>query len=140
VRPQPFLFFATLYERLREQLGVAQQQFELREKQFESVLEARTLENKLLEAKYLQQVEMAKQEAEKVFFSLAKAFHKSIQKKSMSTKQATALRTQLEATLRKELEMKEQLDLYSKKFEEIQKTITKSNEVFHSLKRDLEQA
>eukprot|EP00742_Colponemidia_sp_Colp-10_P006851 GILJ01007343.1.p1 GENE.GILJ01007343.1~~GILJ01007343.1.p1 ORF type:complete len:394 (+),score=98.93 GILJ01007343.1:36-1217(+) len=103
-------------EMLRKKLQGFAEQYEVREQHFSHQLRAKDLEQQLVEAKLKQQVELAAQEALK----------------------SQAYKEQLEALSRTEADLRTQLALYADKFEQFQDTLTKSNEVFTTFKKEME--
>jgi len=103
-------------EMLREKLTSFSEQLELREKQWEHKLHAKDLEKQLEEAKAKHQEEVAKQAEAK----------------------AAAYSAQAEAQARTEADLREQLALYGDKFEQFKDTLTKSNEIFATYKKEMD--
>jgi len=101
---------------LREKLKHFAEQFELREKQMEHQLKTKDLENQLAEAKFKQQAEIANQEGLK----------------------AQAYKDQAESLAKTEQELRAQLSVYSEKFEQFQETLTKSNDVFGTFRKEMD--
>jgi len=107
-------------ELLREKLKNFAEQYQIREKHFETQLKTKDLELQLLEAKVNQLTQIAAQEAVKAKSDIA------------AYKQQIASLTQTEEELRK------QLALYAEKFEQFQETLTKSNDVFNTFKQEMD--
>lgn len=100
--------------KLREQLQSFINQYEVRDKHFEHQLKAKDLECQLAEAKLRQAEELS---------------NKAIERADLYRQQALGL-------AEREVVLKEQINTYSEKFKELQETLTKSNEVFTSFKKD----
>eukprot|EP00160_Parvularia_atlantis_P003094 Unigene12576_Nuclearia_a/m.38197 Unigene12576_Nuclearia_a/g.38197 ORF Unigene12576_Nuclearia_a/g.38197 Unigene12576_Nuclearia_a/m.38197 type:complete len:436 (-) Unigene12576_Nuclearia_a:8-1315(-) len=104
-------------EVMREQLRNIVEQYNLREQHFNSILRSKDLEVKLYEAKLVQQTEMAIQEHQR----------------------SIAFKQQHDLSIQRENELRQQLETYADKFEQVQDAINKSNEVFNAFKREMEQ-
>lgn len=103
-------------DRLRENLSQLLKFDSVREDHFQQQLKTKELEIKLVEAKYAQQADFAVQEA----------------KKSKSQQEKIEYLQSLETSLRT------QLTGYAEKFEQVQATLTKSNELFGTFKSEME--
>lgn len=103
-------------EMLRQKLKQFSEQYELREQQFKQQLKKKTLELQLAEVKLQQQLEVSCQEQAKV---------------QLYTEQISQL-------LETEKNLRLQLAADGEKFQQFQETLTKSNEVFESFKKEME--
>jgi chromosome segregation ATPase len=103
------------------------EQYELRETHFEKIKKQQELEVQLAEAKLAQQRVSAAEEREK---NLA-------EKQALLTESVEHQR-RCEQLTQQEIELRGQLSLYTEKFEEFQKTLTKSNEVFGTFKKEMD--
>ncbi|XP_029982738.1 taxilin beta b [Sphaeramia orbicularis] len=112
---------------LAEKLKGLISQYDQREANLEKVFKHRDLKEQLLETK-LQQANMMLKEAEER--------HK-LQKEHL-LKQAAESKVQVKTMKEQETDMKAQLDLYSKKFDEFQGTVSKSNSVYSNFKQDMD--
>jgi len=99
-------------ELLRQKLTSFAEQIDM----FSHKLHAKDLEKQLEEAKARHQAEVANQEAAK----------------------ANAYKAQLEASTKTEIELRQQLALYGEKFEQFKDTLTRSNEVFATFKKEMD--
>ncbi|XP_069016668.1 beta-taxilin-like isoform X3 [Embiotoca jacksoni] len=112
---------------LAEKLKGLIAQYDQREANLEKVFKHRDLKEKLLETK-LTQANMFLQEAQE----------KHRLEKEHLLKQAAEYKLQVKAMREREDDMKTQLDMYSKKFDEFQGTVSKSNSVYSSFKQDMD--
>ncbi|XP_071353584.1 taxilin beta b [Trachinotus anak] len=112
---------------LAEKLKGLISQYDQREANLEKVFKHRDLKEKLLETK-LTQANMILKEAEEK--------HKL--EKEHLLKQAAEYKSLLKVMKEQEIDMKTQLDMYSKKFDEFQGTVSKSNSVYSSFKQDMD--
>ncbi|TKS87041.1 Beta-taxilin Muscle-derived protein 77 [Collichthys lucidus] len=112
---------------LAEKLKGLITQYDQREANLEKVFKHRDLKEKLLETK-LTQANMFLKEAEEK--------HKL--EKELMLKQATEYKLQVKVMKEQEIDMKTQLDMYSRKFDEFQGTVSKSNTVYSSFKQDMD--
>ncbi|GLJ26374.1 hypothetical protein SUGI_0508170 [Cryptomeria japonica] len=103
-------------EKLRDRLKQFSEQYEICKQQFEQQLKKKTLELQLAEIKLQQQQEACNQEQAK---------------SQLYTEQITQLLTT-------EKNLRFQLAVDGEKFQEFQDTLTKSNEVFESFKKEME--
>lgn len=103
-------------EMLRQNLKQFSEQYELREQQFMQQIKKKTLELQLAEVKLQQQLEASCQEQAKV---------------KLYTEQISQL-------LETEKNLRLQLAADGEKFQQFQETLTKSNEVFESFKKEME--
>jgi len=101
---------------LREKLKNFAEQYELREQHFAHQIKTKDLEAQLLEAKLKHQTELGAQESAKL----------------------QAYKQELEARAKTEIELRQQLSTYSEKFETFQDTLTKSNDVFGTFKKEMD--
>jgi len=107
-------------EVLREKIKNFVEQYEIREKHFETQVKSKDLEIKLLEAKVKQQTQIAASESHR-----AKTQLQSFEEQSLNSSKT-------------EKELRAQLALYAQKFEQFQETLSKSNDVFNTFKQDME--
>jgi len=112
---------------LAEKLKGLISQYDQREANLEKVFKHRDLKEKLLETKLTQATVMLKEAEEK---------HKL--EKEHLLKQTAECKTQVRLMREQEQEMRSQLDMYSKKFDEIQGTVSKSNSVYSGFKQDMD--
>lgn len=112
---------------LAEKLKGLISQYDQREANLEKVFKHRDLKEKLLETKLTQANMFLKESEEK---------HKL--EKEHLLKQAAEYKLQLKVMKEQEINMKTQLDMYSKKFDEFQGTVSKSNSVYSSFKQDMD--
>eukprot|EP01117_Protostelium_nocturnum_P017889 TRINITY_DN7366_c0_g1_i1.p1 TRINITY_DN7366_c0_g1~~TRINITY_DN7366_c0_g1_i1.p1 ORF type:complete len:382 (+),score=146.21 TRINITY_DN7366_c0_g1_i1:137-1282(+) len=101
---------------LRGKIGNFAEQYELREKHFETQLKAKDLEIQLHEAKLSQQNHYSQQ----------------------STNQIQLLEDKVVSQAKNEKDLRSQLSLYAEKFEQFQETLTKSNDIFNTFKLEME--
>jgi len=101
---------------LREKLKNFTDQYELREQHFAHQLKTKDLEHQLVEAKLKHQTELNIQEGAKL----------------------EAYKTELETRTKTEIELRQQLAVYSEKFETFQDTLSKSNDVFGTFKKEMD--
>ncbi|XP_037602462.1 taxilin beta b [Sebastes umbrosus] len=112
---------------LAEKLKGLISQYDQREANLEKVFKHRDLKEKLLETK-LTQANMILHETEEK--------HKL--EKELLLKQAAAYKMKLKVMKEQESDTKIQLDMYSKKFDEFQGTVSKSNSVYTGFKQDMD--
>lgn len=112
---------------LAEKLKALIAQYDQREANLEKVFKHRDLKEKLLETK-LEQANLILKEAE--------GKHKL--EKELLLKQVAEYKSQLNGLKEQETDMRSQLDMYSKKFDEFQGTVSKSNSVYSSFKQDMD--
>ncbi|XP_024388593.1 uncharacterized protein [Physcomitrium patens] len=103
-------------EMLRETLKALTQQVEKRDLHFNHQLKTKELEQQLAEVKLKQQEELVAQEESK----------------------SRLYKEQIAHQLKVEQDLRAQLALYGDKFEQFQETLTKSNEVFATFKKEME--
>ncbi|XP_014887165.1 beta-taxilin-like, partial [Poecilia latipinna] len=112
---------------LAEKLKALIAQYDQREANLEKVFKHRDLKEKLLETK-LEQANLILKEAE--------GKHKL--EKELLLKQVAEYKLQLSGLKEQETDMRSQLDMYSKKFDEFQGTVSKSNSVYSGFKQDMD--
>ncbi|KAI8052931.1 myosin-like coiled-coil protein-domain-containing protein [Syncephalis plumigaleata] len=104
-------------KKLREKLRNFMRQYDLREIHFERVMRSKDIELQLYEAKIAQQRQVAEQESVR----------------------ASSLRNQVETFVKTETELRKQLGVYVEKFRQVEETLNKSNELFSTFRREMEQ-
>ncbi|XP_028294646.1 taxilin beta b [Gouania willdenowi] len=112
---------------LAEKLKGLISQYDQREANLEKVFKHRDLKEKLLETK-LQQANMILKQAEEK--------HKL--EKEHLLKTSAEYKLQVKVLKEQETDMKVQMDMYSKKFDEFQGTVSKSNTVYSGFKQDMD--
>lgn len=112
---------------LAQKLKGLVEQYEVREQHIEKVLKTKQLELQLCEAKLQQQNIISQEEMES-----------HLREKHTLLEESLAYKRKCEELLRTEAELRAQLALYTEKFEEFQTTLTKSNEVFATFKKDMD--
>ncbi|XP_019405710.1 PREDICTED: beta-taxilin [Crocodylus porosus] len=112
---------------LAEKLKCIIDQYELREEHLDKIFKHRELQQKLVDAKLEQSQEMMKEAEER---------HQ--REKEYLLNQAAEWKLQAKMLKEQETILQAQITLYSERFEEFQKTLTKSNEVFASFKQEME--
>ncbi|XP_049451642.1 taxilin beta b [Epinephelus fuscoguttatus] len=112
---------------LAEKLKGLISQYDQREANLEKVFKHRDLKEKLLETKLAQANMILKETEEK---------HKL--EKELLLKQAAEHKMKVKVMKEQEIDMKSQLDMYSKKFDEFQGTVSKSNSVYSDFKQDMD--
>ncbi|XP_041667998.1 taxilin beta b [Cheilinus undulatus] len=112
---------------LAEKLKGLISQYDQREANLEKVFQHRDLKEKLLETKLTQANMMLKEAEER---------HKL--EKELMLKQTLEYKSQMKSLKEQEGDMRAQLDMYSKKFDEIQGTVSKSNSVYSGFKQDMD--
>lgn len=112
---------------LAQKLKGLVEQYEVREQHIEKVLKAKQLELQLCEAKLQQQNIIVQEEMEN-----------HLREKHSVLEESLGYKKKCEELLRTEAELRAQLALYTEKFEEFQTTLTKSNEVFATFKKDMD--
>ncbi|KAF4047445.1 Myosin-like coiled-coil protein [Phytophthora infestans] len=103
-------------ENLQQKLKTFLEQYTVREEHFQRQLEAKDLAVQLAETKLQHQVELTTREAEKVKVTLDKA-------KEFSDREG---------------ELQAQLNSYSEKFDVVQETLTKSNQMFTTFREEMD--
>ncbi|KAM9842278.1 taxilin beta b [Aulostomus maculatus] len=112
---------------LAEKLKGLISQYDQREANLEKVFKHRDLKEKLLETK-LTQANMIMKEAEE----------KHRLEKELLLKQVLECKKQVKIMKEQEMDLRSQLDMYSKKFDEFQGTVSKSNSVYSGFKQDMD--
>jgi len=103
------------------------EQYEIREQHIEKVLKAKQLEVQLCEAKVQQQQLLVQEEMET-----------NLKEKQGVVEESLIYKKKCEELLHTEAELRTQLSIYTEKFNEFQTTLTKSNEVFATFKKDMD--
>ncbi|NXJ19304.1 TXLNB protein, partial [Dicrurus megarhynchus] len=112
---------------LAEKLKSIIDQYELREEHLDKIFKHRELQQKLVDAKLEQSQEMMKE-----------AEDRHQKEKEYLLNQAAEWKLQAKMLKEQETVLQAQITLYSERFEEFQKTLTKSNEVFATFKQEME--
>ncbi|KAM9777291.1 taxilin beta b [Neosynchiropus ocellatus] len=112
---------------LAEKLKGLITQYDQREANLEKVFKHRDLKEKLLETKLQQATLMLKEAQDK---------HKL--EKELLLKQTAESKGQMKTLKEQELDMRAQLDMYSKKFDEFQGSVSRSNSVYSGFKQDMD--
>ncbi|CAI5770204.1 beta-taxilin isoform X2 [Podarcis lilfordi] len=112
---------------LAEKLKSIIDQYEVREEHLDKIFKHRELQQKLVDAKLEQSQEVMKEAEER---------HQ--REKEYLLNQAAEWKLQAKMLKEQETVLQAQLALYSERFEEFQKTLTKSNEVFASFKQEMD--
>ncbi|XP_068006847.1 beta-taxilin [Melanerpes formicivorus] len=112
---------------LAEKLKSIIDQYELREEHLDKIFKHRELQQKLVDAKLEQSRELMKEAEER---------HQK--EKEYLLNQAAEWKLQAKMLKEQETVLQAQITLYSERFEEFQKTLTKSNEVFATFKQEME--
>ncbi|XP_030075490.1 alpha-taxilin [Microcaecilia unicolor] len=112
---------------LAERLKKLIEQYELREEHIDKVFKHKDLQQQLVDAKLQQAQEMLKEAEER---------HQ--REKDFLLKEAVESQRMCELMKQRETHLKQQLALYTEKFEEFQNTLSKSNEVFTTFKQEME--
>ncbi|XP_077477223.1 taxilin beta b isoform X2 [Stigmatopora argus] len=102
-------------------------QYDQREANLEKVFKHRDLKEKLLDTKLTQANMLLKESNEK---------HKL--ERELLLQKAAEYKSQAKLLKDSEVDLKAQLDMYSKKFDEFQGTISKSNSIYSSFKQDMD--
>ncbi|KAG0208745.1 hypothetical protein BGX28_000366 [Mortierella sp. GBA30] len=92
------------------------EQYDVRERHFNSVVKSKDLELQLAQAKLEQQTQVAQQESAKV----------------------ELLKSQLNAFSKTEAELRKQLNIYVDKFKQVEETLNKSNSLFQTFRKEME--
>ncbi|KAI7828603.1 myosin-like coiled-coil protein-domain-containing protein [Gamsiella multidivaricata] len=101
---------------LRDKFQGFLEQYDVREKHFNSVVKSKDLELQLAQAKLEQQQQQKRQETQKV----------------------ELLKSQLNAFTKTEAELRKQLNVYVEKFKQVEETLNKSNSLFQTFRREME--
>ncbi|XP_049676122.1 alpha-taxilin isoform X1 [Accipiter gentilis] len=112
---------------LAERLKKLIEQYELREEHIDKVFKHKDLQQQLVDAKLQQAQEMLKEAEER---------HQ--REKDFLLKEAVESQRMCELMKQQETHLKQQLALYTEKFEEFQNTLSKSSEVFTTFKQEME--
>ncbi|XP_058534225.1 alpha-taxilin isoform X2 [Ochotona princeps] len=112
---------------LAERLKKLIEQYELREEHIDKVFKHKDLQQQLVDAKLQQAQEMLKEAEER---------HQ--REKDFLLKEAMESQRMCELMKQQETHLKQQLALYTEKFEEFQNTLSKSSEVFTTFKQEME--
>lgn len=112
---------------LADRLKKLIEQYELREERIDKVFKHKDLQQQLVDAKLQQAQEMLKEVEER---------HQ--REKDFLLKEAVESQRMCELMKQQETHLKQQLALYTEKFEEFQNTLSKSNEVFTTFKQEME--
>ncbi|XP_055978992.1 alpha-taxilin [Sorex fumeus] len=112
---------------LAERLKKLIEQYELREEHIDKVFKHKDLQQQLVDAKLQQAQEMLKEAEER---------HQ--REKDFLLKEAVESQRMCELMKQQENHLKQQLALYTEKFEEFQNTLSKSSEVFTTFKQEME--
>ncbi|XP_066573454.1 alpha-taxilin isoform X2 [Amia ocellicauda] len=112
---------------LAEKLKKLIEQYELREEHIDKVFKHKDLQQQLVDAKLQQAQELLKESEDR---------HQ--REKDFLLKEAVESQRMCELMKQQEVHLKQQLSLYTEKFEEFQNTLSKSNEVFTTFKQEME--
>ncbi|XP_048356885.1 alpha-taxilin [Sphaerodactylus townsendi] len=112
---------------LAERLKKLIEQYELREEHIDKVFKHKDLQQQLVDAKLQQAQEMLKEAEERYQ-----------REKDFLLKEAVESQRMCELMKQQETHLKQQLALYTEKFEEFQNTLSKSSEVFTTFKQEME--
>ncbi|XP_041665530.1 alpha-taxilin isoform X2 [Cheilinus undulatus] len=112
---------------LAEKLKKLYDQYKLREEHIDKVVKHKDLQQQLVDAKLQQAQELLKESEER-----------HDKEKDFLLKEAVESQRMCELMKQQEVHLKQQLSLYTEKFEEFQTTLSKSNEVFTTFKQEME--
>ncbi|KAJ8268229.1 hypothetical protein COCON_G00134010 [Conger conger] len=112
---------------LADKLKKLIEQYELREEHIDKVFKHKDLQQQLVDAKLHQAQELLKESEDR---------HQ--REKDFLLKEAVESQRMCELMKQQEVHLKQQLSLYTEKFEEFQNTLSKSNEVFTTFKQEME--
>nr|XP_020473761.1 alpha-taxilin isoform X2 [Monopterus albus]XP_020473762.1 alpha-taxilin isoform X2 [Monopterus albus]XP_020473763.1 alpha-taxilin isoform X2 [Monopterus albus]XP_020473764.1 alpha-taxilin isoform X2 [Monopterus albus]XP_020473765.1 alpha-taxilin isoform X2 [Monopterus albus]XP_020473766.1 alpha-taxilin isoform X2 [Monopterus albus] len=112
---------------LAEKLKKLYEQYKLREEHIDKVVKHKDLQQQLVDAKLHQAQELLKESEER-----------HDREKDFLMKEAVESQRMCELMKQQEVHLKQQLSLYTEKFEEFQTTLSKSNEVFTTFKQEME--
>ncbi|XP_031644929.1 alpha-taxilin isoform X3 [Oncorhynchus kisutch] len=112
---------------LAEKLKKLIQQYELREEHIDKVFKHKELQQQLVDAKLHQ--------AQGLLIESEDRHHRE---KDFLLKEAAESQRMCELMKQQEVHLKQQLSLYTEKFEDFQTTLSKSNEVFTTFKQEME--
>ncbi|KAG0278520.1 hypothetical protein BGZ95_003789 [Linnemannia exigua] len=100
----------------QEKLQGFTEQYDLREKHFNSIIKSKDLELQLAQAKMDRQKKASQEESAKV----------------------GQLKSQLQASAKTEAELRKQLSVYVEKFKQVEETLNKSNTLFQTFRKEME--
>ncbi|XP_041867503.1 alpha-taxilin [Melanotaenia boesemani] len=112
---------------LAEKLKKIYEQYKLREEHIDKVVKHKDLQQQLVDAKLHQAQELLKESEDR-----------HDREKDFLLKEAVESQRMCELMQQQEVHLKQQLSLYTEKFEEFQTTLSKSNEVFTTFKQEME--
>ncbi|XP_042290792.1 alpha-taxilin [Thunnus maccoyii] len=112
---------------LAEKLKKLYEQYKLREEHIDKVVKHKDLQQQLVDTKLHQAQELLKESEER-----------HDREKDFLLKEAVESQRMCELMKQQEVHLKQQLSLYTEKFEEFQTTLSKSNEVFTTFKQEME--
>ncbi|TRY66661.1 hypothetical protein DNTS_007996 [Danionella cerebrum] len=112
---------------LADKLKKLIEQYELREEHIDKVFKQKDLQQQLVDAKLHQAQALLKDSEDR---------HQK--EKEFLLKEAAESQRMYELMKQQEVHLKQQLSLYTEKFEEFQNTLSKSNEVFTTFKQEME--
>lgn len=112
---------------LADKLKKLIEQYELREEHIDKVFKQKDLQQQLVDAKLHQAQALLKDSEDR---------HQK--EKDFLLKEAAESQRMYELMKQQEVHLKQQLSLYTEKFEEFQNTLSKSNEVFTTFKQEME--
>ncbi|KAF9119734.1 hypothetical protein BGW39_011960 [Mortierella sp. 14UC] len=100
----------------QEQLQGFMEQYDVREKHFNSIIKSKDLELQLAQAKLDRQKKASQEE----------------------TANVDQLKSQLQASAKTEAELRKQLSVYVEKFKQVEETLNKSNTLFQTFRKEME--
>ncbi|KAK3844718.1 MAG: myosin-like coiled-coil protein-domain-containing protein [Linnemannia gamsii] len=100
----------------QERLRGFMEQYDLREKHFNSIIKSKDLELQLAQAKMDRQKKASQEETAKM----------------------DQLKSQLQASAKTEAELRKQLSVYVEKFKQVEETLNKSNTLFQTFRKEME--
>uniref|UniRef100_A0A8C6U9V6 Taxilin alpha n=1 Tax=Neogobius melanostomus TaxID=47308 RepID=A0A8C6U9V6_9GOBI len=112
---------------LAEKLKKLYEQYKLREEHIDKVVKHKDLQQQLVDAKLHQAQQL-----------LTESEERHEREKDFLLKEAMESQRMCELMKQQEVHLKQQLSLYTEKFEEFQTTLSKSNEVFTTFKQEME--
>lgn len=112
---------------LAEKLKKLYEQYKLREEHIDKVVKHKDLQQQLVDAKLHQAQQL-----------LTESEERHDREKDFLLKEAMESQRMCELMKQQEVHLKQQLSLYTEKFEEFQTTLSKSNEVFTTFKQEME--
>ncbi|KAJ3015874.1 hypothetical protein HKX48_004322 [Thoreauomyces humboldtii] len=104
-------------EMLKDKFKNFLEQYELREKHYNQMIKSREIEIHLLEAKLAQQHRLNEDEGSK----------------------SAAIKSQVASFVKTETDLRQQLSIYVEKFKQVEETLNKSNELFITFRKEMEQ-